>query len=130
MEMEIRESLYYSESHEWVRVEAGNAYIGITDFAQEHLGDIVFVELPDIGSEFAAGDTVGVIESVKTVSDMRTWLSGTVVAVNEELNDSPQMLNNDPYGQHIAVLEIKDRSELDKLMDSTKYAAFCSQESE
>ncbi|MGB9793210.1 MAG: glycine cleavage system protein GcvH, partial [Thermacetogeniaceae bacterium] len=97
--MEIKESLYYSEDHEWVRVEGDLAYIGITDYAQEHLGDIVFVELPEIGSEYAAGDTIGVIESVKAVADMHTPVSGTITEVNEALEDAPDSLNKDPYGQ-------------------------------
>jgi glycine cleavage system H protein len=130
MNMEIREGLYYSEDHEWVRVEGDRACIGITDFAQEHLGDIVFVEVPDLDSEFEAGATIGVIESVKAVSDMHTPVSGKVVAVNDALEDSPGALNKDPYGQHIAVLAMSDRADLDKLMNSADYAAFCTREAE
>jgi len=128
--MEIREGLYYSEDHEWVRVEGNKAYIGISDFAQEHLGDIVFVEAPDIDSEFEAGAVIGVIESVKAVSDMHTPVSGKVVAVNDVLEDSPGTLNKEPYGQHVAVLELSDRADLDKLMNSVDYAAFCTREAE
>jgi glycine cleavage system H protein len=128
--MDIREGLYYSEDHEWIRVEEGKAYIGISDFAQEHLGDIVFVEVPDLGSEFEAGAAIGVIESVKAVSDMHTPVSGKVVAVNDALEDSPEALNKDPYGQYVVALEMSDRTDLDKLMNSTDYTAFCTGETE
>lgn len=123
--MEIREGFYYSNDHEWVRVEGEKAYIGITDFAQHHLGDIVFVELPELDSEWEAGNTIGVIESVKAVSDMHTPVSGTVIEVNEVLEDAPESLNSDPYGQHIAVLKIKNKKELDNLMGAREYEAFC-----
>ncbi len=123
--MEIKEGLYYSDDHEWVRVEGDLAYIGITDYAQEHLGDIVFVELPEVGREYAAGDTIGVIESVKAVADMHTPVSGTITEVNEALESAPDSLNKDPYGQHIAVLKMRDPEELKKLMTAEQYAAFC-----
>ncbi len=128
--MEIKDGLYYSEDHEWVRVEGDKAYIGLTDFAQEHLGDIVFVEAPDLDGQFEAGAVIGAIESVKAVSDMHTPVSGKVLAANEILDDSPDLLNKDPYGQHIAVLEMADRADLDKLMSSADYAAFCDKEAE
>lgn len=128
MSTEIKEGFYYSDDHEWVRVEGENAFIGITDFAQDHLGDIVFVELPDLDSEFEAGESIGVIESVKAVSDMHTPVSGTVTAVNEELEDAPEALNNEPYGKHIAVLKMSDKAELEKLMNSEEYTAFCEKE--
>jgi glycine cleavage system H protein len=128
--MEVREGLYYSEDHEWVRVEGDIAYIGISDFAQEHLGDIVYVEPPDLDSEFEAGAAIGVIESVKAVSDMHTPVSGKVIAVNDALEDSPETLNKDTYGQYIAVLEMSDRADLDKLMNSADYATFCTREAE
>lgn len=126
--MDIKKGLYYSEDHEWVRVEGDQAYIGITDYAQHQLGDLVFVELPELDSEFDAGDTIGVIESVKSVSDMHTPVSGTVIAVNESLDDAAETLNNDPYGQHIAVLKIKDQKELDNLMNAVDYEDFCKKE--
>jgi glycine cleavage system H protein len=126
--MEIKENLFYSEDHEWVRVEGNTAYIGITDYAQEHLGDIVFVELPDLDSKFEAGDVIGVIESVKAVSDMHTPVSGQVVAVNEALEGAPGPLNSDPYGQHIAALSMSNQDDLKKLMTSEQYAAFCARE--
>ncbi len=128
--MEIREGLYYSEDHEWVRVDGDKAYVGITDYAQEHLGDIVFVDLPDLDSVFEAGDVIGVIESVKAVSDMHTPVSGQVVAVNDALEETPGALNKDPYGQHIVVLTWSKRIDLDKLMDTAGYTAFCAREAE
>jgi glycine cleavage system H protein len=128
--MEIREGLYYSEDHEWVRVEGDNAYVGISDFAQEHLGDIVFVELPDLDGEFEAGAAIGVIESVKAVSDMHTPVSGKVIAVNEALEDSAGVLNKEPYDRHVAVLKMSNRADLDKLMNSVDYTAFCTREAE
>lgn len=128
--MEIREKLFYSEDHEWVRVEGDVAYIGVTDFAQEHLGSIVFVELPGIGSEFAAGDTVGAIESVKAVSDMHTPVAGSVVEVNEPLEATPELVNQAPYEQHIAALKMSDQEDLKKLMTSEQYAIYCAKEQE
>ncbi|HPF20913.1 MAG TPA: glycine cleavage system protein GcvH, partial [Syntrophomonas sp.] len=94
--MNIPENLYYSNEHEWVRVEGENAYIGITDFAQEHLGDIVFVELPEPDTDVSAGEQVGVIESVKAVSSMFSPVSGTITEINEALEDTPELLNEDP----------------------------------
>jgi glycine cleavage system H protein len=125
---EIKEGLYYSDEHEWVRVDGEKAYIGITDFAQDHLGDIVFVELPDLDSEFEAEESIGVIESVKAVADMHTPVSGIVIAVNEGLEDAPESLNNEPYKQHIAVIKMSSKAELDKLMNAEEYADFCEKE--
>lgn len=128
MATEIKEGLYYSEDHEWVRVDGEKAYIGITDYAQHQLGDIVFVELPDLDSEFEAGESIGVIESVKAVSDMHTPVSGRVTAVNEGLEDAPESLNVDPYGEHIVVITMSDKTELEKLMNPKEYADFCAKE--
>lgn len=128
--MKVKADYYYSEEHEWVRVEGDLAYIGITDYAQHHLGNIVFVELPENESEFAAGEVIGVIESVKAVADMHTPVSGTVTAINEELEDSPELLNEDPYGHYIAVLKMTNPEELKALMNSEQYAAFCEQQEE
>jgi glycine cleavage system H protein len=128
--MEIREGLYYSEDHEWVRVEGDQAYIGVSDYAQGHLGDIVFVELPDPDGKFGAGDAIGVIESVKAVSDMHTPVSGTVVEVNDALEGEPGALNQDPYGQYVAVLIMSDPADLDRLMNSEQYVKFCEQAAE
>jgi len=128
--MDIKEDLYYSEDHEWVRVEDDRAYIGITDYAQYQMGEIVFVELPELDSEFEAGDVIGVIESVKAISDLHTPVSGTVIAVNEDLEDEPEALNNDPYGKHIVVIKLKDEDELYNLMDADTYDVFCEEEDE
>ncbi len=116
------EELKYTDDHEWVRVENGKAYVGVTHYAQEQLGDVVFVELPDIGEEFEMGDSFGVVESVKTVSDLFMPLSGKVVEINEDLEDSPEAVNEDPYGEGwIIAIELSDESQLDQLMDSEAY---------
>lgn len=126
--MKLEKGLKYSKEHEWVRVEGNRAYIGITDFAQNALGDIVFVELPEIDLELEAEDILGVVESVKAASDIYTPVSGTVVEINEELNDSPEIINERPYEAWIAVIELKDASQLDNLMDEHEYEDFCSKE--
>lgn len=122
--MEVPDGLRYTAEHEWVRVSGGRAAIGITEHAQEALGDIVYVELPEIGQAFRAGDSVAVVESVKAVADVYTQLSGRVAEVNEALLNSPGLLNEDPYGQHIAVLEGAFDDLPDTLMDAAAYEAF------
>jgi len=126
--MKVLEGLKYSKDHEWVKIEGNKAWIGITDFAQHSLGDIVFVELPEIGSELNKGDVLGVVESVKAASDVYTPVSGKVVEVNEELGDSPEKINEDPYESWIAVIEIGDISETEELMDADDYERFCKEE--
>ena len=123
--MNIPSNLKYTKSHEWVRVEGdGTITVGITDHAQELLGDLVFVELPEVGKEFAAEQEAAVVESVKAVSDIFAPVNGTVVEINETLNDAPEKVNQDPYGQGwIAVLELTDVAGLNELMDSDAYAA-------
>src|SRR5690554_4034382 len=96
-EMEVLSELRYSKDHEWIKVEGNRAYIGITDYAQDELGDIVFVELPEVGAELNAGEVLGAVESVKAASDIYVPVSGTVVEVNEELEDSPEKVNETPY---------------------------------
>jgi glycine cleavage system H protein len=123
--MRIEKDLRYSNDHEWVRIEGSRAYLGITDYAQHSLGEIVFVELPEIGAELAAGDTAGVVESVKAASDVYTPVSGRVVEVNESLVDDPGSINKDPYENWIAVLEMSDETESDNLMDASEYEAYC-----
>ena len=123
--MNVIKGLYYSKDHEWVRVEGNKAYVGITDYAQNALGDIVFVELPEVDVDYDIQGSFGVVESVKAASDIYAPISGVVIEVNEELEDSPQLLNEAPYEQHIAILEIKDPSELEELMDSEAYQEFC-----
>jgi glycine cleavage system H protein len=116
--------LKYTKEHEWVRVEGNRAYIGITDFAQSELGDVVFVELPETGTEVEQNSTFGTVESVKTVSDLYVPVSGKVVEVNTELVDSPELVNEDPYGKGwMIVVEMKDPTELDTLLTAEQYEA-------
>jgi len=126
--MIIKDDLKYSKEHEWVKIAGNKAYIGITDYAQNALGDIVFVELPEVGTEISAGDTFGVVESVKAASDIYCPVSGTITKVNEELVDSPEIINEDPYGAWIIEIELSDPSELDELMDDKEYEDFCLKE--
>ncbi|MCP3748503.1 glycine cleavage system protein GcvH [Pseudomonas sp. SBB6] len=120
----IPADLRFAESHEWARLEAdGTVTVGISDHAQEALGDVVFVELADVGKVFAAGDAAGVVESVKAASDIYAPVSGEVIAVNEALADSPEELNNDPYASWIFKLKPSDKAELDKLLDAAGYKA-------
>jgi len=122
--MEFPKNLRYSEEHEWVRVEGNKAYIGITAFAQSELGDIVFVELPEVGSNIQQDEPFGSVESVKTVSELYAPLTGKVLEVNGELEDAPELVNSSPYEQAwMLVVELADESELDKLMDADKYEA-------
>ncbi|MBE3573636.1 MAG: glycine cleavage system protein GcvH [Moorella humiferrea] len=127
--MKFPANLYYSKEHEWVAVEGNRARIGITDYAQESLGDIVFVELPQVGDELAAGDSFGVVESVKSASDVYAPVGGKVVAVNEALLDSPQDINADPYGKGWMIeVEMSDPAEVEKLMDSGAYQQLVKEE--
>lgn len=122
--MQFPTNLKYSKEHEWVRLEGNKAMVGITDFAQSQLGDVVFVELPTLGALAVAGKRFSVVESVKAVSDIFAPVNGTVVEINDTLNDAPEKVNQDPYGQGwIAVLELTDASGLTELMDSEAYAA-------
>lgn len=122
--------LKYVDSHEWIRSEGdGVVSIGITDHAQDLLGDVVFVELPEVGSDVATGDESGVVESVKAASDIYAPVSGEVVAINEELEDSPEMVNSDPYGDGwFFKVKLSDESELESLMSADEYAAHCEAE--
>ena len=118
------DDLRYSKEHEWVRVEDDTATIGITSFAADELGDVVFIELPEVGSSLAQFGTFGVVESVKAVSDLYAPVSGEVVEVNEALRDQPELLNSDAFGEGwIAKLRLTDAGELDGLMDADAYAA-------
>lgn len=121
----VIEGLYYSESHEFVKVEGNIASIGITDYAQQALGNIVYVDLPDVDDEIEVGDDFGAVESVKAASDLSTPVSGTVVEVNEALEDTPELINKDAFGAWIIKVELSDTSELDNLMDAKKYEEFC-----
>lgn len=116
---------FYSKDHEWVKIEGGEAVVGITDFAQKQLGDVVYVELPPVGTQLDVHQTIGVVESVKAVSDVYSPVSGEVVAVNEMLNDSPEALNQDPHGKGwIIRLKIRDKSDTEKLMTAADYEKF------
>ena len=122
--MNFPENLKYSKDHEWIRVEGDEAYIGISDFAQSELGEIVFVDVDSVGETLDAGEIFGSIEAVKTVSDLVIPVSAEVLEVNEELEDAPELVNEDPYGKGwIIKVAIKDASELDALLSSDEYKA-------
>lgn len=121
----VIEGLYYSESHEYVKVEGEYGYIGITDYAQNALGNIVYVDMPDVDDEIEAGEEFGAVESVKAASDLMSPVSGTVVEVNSELEDTPELINQDAYGNWIVKVELSDKGELDGLMDAKAYENFC-----
>ncbi|WP_226678824.1 glycine cleavage system protein GcvH [Mesobacillus jeotgali] len=120
--MNAPKELRYSEEHEWVKVEGEKVRIGITDFAQSELGDIVFVELPEVGDEITVDQPFGSVESVKTVSELYAPVSGKVVEINEELNDSPEFVNESPYEKAwMVTVELSDNSEVEKLMTAEQY---------
>lgn len=122
--MNIPQNLKYSEDHEWLRIEGDEAYIGISDYAQHELGDIVFVDVDSEGEELSAGETFGSIEAVKTVSDLLMPVAGTVLEVNSALEDNAAVINTDPYNEGwIIKIKIADKAELDNLMDAEKYSA-------
>jgi len=124
MSFEVPQDCRYLDSHEWVRTEDGRARIGISDFAQDELGDVVFVELPDEGDDLASGEDFGVVESIKAVSDVYAPVSGTVTAGNDALVDEPELLNEDPYGDGWMVeVDLADESELDELLSPADYEA-------
>jgi len=121
----VIEGLYYSESHEYVRVEGEYGFIGITDYAQNALGAVVYVDMPEVDDEVEAGEEFGAVESTKAASDLMAPVSGTVVEVNEALDDQPELINQDAYENWIIKVEMSDKSELDNLMDAVAYEAFC-----
>ncbi|MDE0200494.1 MAG: glycine cleavage system protein GcvH [Caldilineaceae bacterium] len=118
------QSLKYADTHEWARQEDSQVVVGISDAAQDMMSDIVFVELPEIGTTVSAGEAVAVVESVKAAEDIIAPVSGSVSAVNEELNDTPELVNSDPYGAWFLKIEVEDGAELEKLMDADAYSAF------
>ena len=120
----VIEGLYYSESHEFVRVEGDFGFVGITDYAQHALGNVVYVDMPDVDDEVEAGEEFGAVESVKAASDLISPVSGTVVEVNEALDDAPGLLNKDAFENWIIKVQLSDKSELDNLMDAKAYADF------
>ena len=119
------EGLYYTNTHEWVKVEDGFAYIGITDYAQHSLGEVVFVELPEEETQITAGDEFSAIESVKAASDIMSPVSGTIVVVNDELEASPELINEDPYENWIIKIDLEDETELHKLLSREEYEEIC-----
>ena len=121
----VIEGLCYSESHEYVKVEGNFAYIGITDYAQHALGNIVYVDMPEVDDEVTAEEDFGAVESVKAASNLISPVSGTVVEVNSDLEDQPELINQDAFANWIIKVELSDKSELEKLMDAKAYEAFC-----
>ncbi|MGY8949814.1 MAG: glycine cleavage system protein GcvH [Flavobacteriales bacterium] len=120
--MEIKPDLKYTKDHEWVKIEGNNAIIGITDYAQGELGDIVYVEIESLGDELSKEEIFGSVEAVKTVSDLFLPLSGKITEMNEELEDNPELINDDPYGKGwIIKMEIKDVSEIEELLTAESY---------
>ncbi len=122
------EGLYYSESHEWVKVEGNIAIVGITDHAQHEMGDLSYVAMPEVDDELEKGEEFGAVESVKAASDLYSPVSGTVVEINEELEDAPELLNQDAFANWIMKVEMSDPSELEGLMDAAAYEAMCANE--
>lgn len=126
--MKVLEGLLYTKDHEWVRKEEEKVYIGITDFAQKALGAIVYVELPEIDSEFTAGETFGVVESVKAASDIYIPVDGTILEINEAIIDDPALVNEDPYSNWMVAVELSDEAQLAQLMSADEYSNFCAEE--
>ena len=124
----FEKGLYYSESHEYARIEGNFAYVGISDYAQQALGNVVYVDMPEEGDEVEAGEEFGAVESVKAASDLNSPVSGTVVEVNEALEDEPELLNKDAFANWIIKVELADKAELENLMDAEAYEAFCANE--
>ena len=118
------EGLYYAESHEYVKVEGEYGYVGITDYAQHELGNVVYVDMPDVDDEVEAGVDFGAVESVKAASDLISPVSGTVVEVNDALNDQPELINADPYANWVIKVQLSDASEVQNLMSAEAYKAF------
>ncbi len=121
----VIEGLYYSESHEFVRVEGEYGYIGITDYAQNALGNVVYVDMPEVDDEIEAGEDFGAVESVKAASDLISPVSGTVVEINENLEDTPELVNKDAYENWIIKVELTNKEELNELMEAEAYKNFC-----
>lgn len=124
----VIEGLYYSESHEYLRVDGNFGYVGITDFAQKALGNVVYVDMPEVDDEVEAGEDFGAVESVKAASDLISPVTGTVVEVNDALEDSPELINQDAYENWIIKVELSDPSETENLMDAASYSDFCNKE--
>ncbi len=125
MATNIPENLKYTKEHEWALVEGDVITVGITDFAQSALGDIVFVEVPDVGSDLKIGSTFGVVESIKSVSDLYAPITGEVVAKNSDVEGSPEKINQDAYGSWLIKVKVKDSAEINKLLTAEQYQEFC-----
>ncbi|MBD5278362.1 MAG: glycine cleavage system protein GcvH [Bacteroides sp.] len=123
--MTIKENLRYAESHEWVSLDGDIATVGITDYAQHALGDIVYVDMPEVGDEVSAGEEFGAVESVKAASDLYSPVSGEVVEINEALDDEPGLINQDAFANWIIKVKVSDAAELDNLLDAEAYAKIC-----
>lgn len=131
MPVKVDSRCRYTKNHEWVRVEGEHAYAGITDYAQQQLSDVVYVELPEVGDSFSQGEVFGVVESVKAASDCYMPLAGEVVEVNDDLADTPELVNQDPYGDGWFIrFLVEDEDELASLMDPERYRAFAEREQE
>jgi len=122
-DLNLPEDVRYTTDHEWAKMKGDTVIVGISDYAQDQLGDIVFVELPEVGDTLEAGDEFGTLESVKAVSELYTPISGEVIAINEELNDNPELLNQNPYGGWIIEIKPSDAGEFEKLLDKDAYLA-------
>jgi len=123
--METKNDIKYSKQHEWVKVDGNKAYVGISDYAQNALGEIVFVDLPIVDTDLVAGDSIGAVESIKTASDIYSPISGKVIEINEELIENPEKVNTNPYESWIAVLDITGYSQPEDLMNEEEYIKFC-----
>ena len=121
----VIKGLLYSESHEYVKLEGNIGYVGISDYAQHALGNVVYVDMPDVDDEVETGSEFGAVESVKAASDLIAPVSGVVIEVNEKLDDQPELINQDPYENWIIKVELSDKTELDSLMEADAYEAFC-----
>lgn len=121
----VKEGFKYAETHEWVKLEGEFAFIGISDYAQHELGDVVYVDFPAEGDEITAGEEFGAVESTKAASDLIAPVSGTVVEINTALDDAPELINEDPYENWMIKVQLSDAAELDVLMDAAAYEAFC-----
>ncbi|MCQ2293593.1 MAG: glycine cleavage system protein GcvH [Bacteroidaceae bacterium] len=121
----VIEGLYYAESHEYVRVEGEFGYVGITDYAQSQLGNVTYVDMPEVDDEVTAGEEFGAVESVKAASDVISPVSGTIVEINEALEDQPELINQDAFANWIIKVQLSDPSEVENLMDAAAYEAIC-----
>lgn len=123
--VKVEKDLLYTESHEFVKIEGDFGYVGITDYAQEQLGNVVYVDMPEVGDEVSAGEEFGAVESVKAASDLISPISGTVVEINENLEEQPELINQDAFENWIIKVQLSDKSELEGLMDDETYMKYC-----